>query len=327
MEGNLFTSNSDTMSMNKNSFWGAFLCIISVIFLIILMDLCIGSSSAWLYHRSRYGIFHRQQYVLNKANEDIIILGSSRASHHYIPDIFTDSLGLSCYNAGSEGMCIYYHYAMLAGMIERGHCPKMVIYEAFDNDVKECKGALFTLEAAIDRLAPHYGEFSCIDSVFCLNGWKELLKLHSLSYRYNSKLVQSIKCNFFPEYENNGYEAVYEVMPDSTIMRPEVSGPLLVDSLKVNYLNKLISLTKKNDIMFVMVVSPEYVKGESEAYMFIEELANSNGIDFYYFRNEPSLMQTKYFKDKAHMNDEGAKSWSKFIAHLLKNKKQSISSK
>ena len=105
------------MAVNKNKFGGAFLYIVAAILLIVAMDLCLGGVSAWLYHRSKYGIFHRQQYILNESKDDIIILGSSRVSHHYIPSILTDSLGMSCYNAGSEGMCIYYHYAMLAAMI------------------------------------------------------------------------------------------------------------------------------------------------------------------------------------------------------------------
>lgn len=52
---------------------------------------------------------------------------------------------------------------------------------------------VFLLDAAIDRFAPHYGEFAEIDSLFALNGWKEKVKLLSKAYRYNSKFVQTIK--------------------------------------------------------------------------------------------------------------------------------------
>ena len=211
------------------------MCIAVIIVLLVLMDFCIGGTSAWLYHRSKYGIFHRQQYVLNESNDDIIILGSSRASHHYVPSILTDSLGISCYNAGSEGMCIYYHYAMFASMIERGHTPKVVIFDMISSDTKEILGSSFTLEAAIDRLAPHYGEFACIDSILELNGWKEILKLQSKLYRYNSKLVQSIKCNFVPSPEDNGYETVKGQLNDSIQFYHAEYDNCAIDSLKLEF--------------------------------------------------------------------------------------------
>ena len=54
------------MIINKNKFVGAFFSILIVVMLIVLMDFALGGISAWLYHRSKYGIFHRQQYVLNE---------------------------------------------------------------------------------------------------------------------------------------------------------------------------------------------------------------------------------------------------------------------
>ena len=236
------------MIINKNKFVGAFFSILIVVMLIVLMDFALGGISAWLYHRSKYGIFHRQQYVLNETKDDIIILGSSRASHHYVPSIIIDSLGMTCYNAGSEGMCIFYHYAMLAGMINRGHCPKMVIYDVMDVDAKKYPGPTFTLEAALDRLAPHYGEFAWVDSLFALKDWKEEIKLLSISYRYNSKLVQSIKCNFIPSPEDNGYEKVTGKLKDNVKFVRNEYDDCDLDEMKLDYLQKMIDITNKNHI-------------------------------------------------------------------------------
>ena len=82
----------------------------------------------------------------------------------------------------------------------------MVIYEVMNLDAEVSSGATFSLDAALDRLAPHYGEFKAVDSLFALNGWKEKMKMLSKTYRYNSKLVQTIKCNYLPEKEDRGYE-------------------------------------------------------------------------------------------------------------------------
>ena len=287
--------------------------------LIVLMDFALGGISAWLYHRSKYGIFHRQQYVLNETKDDIIILGSSRASHHYVPSIIIDSLGMTCYNAGSEGMCIFYHYAMLAGMINRGHCPKMVIYDVMDVDAKKYPGPTFTLEAALDRLAPHYGEFAWVDSLFALKDWKEEIKLLSISYRYNSKLVQSIKCNFIPSPEDNGYEKVTGKLKDNVKFVRNEYDDCDLDEMKLDYLQKMIDITNKNHIKLILVLSPKYRIESSKAIDTIKKIANKNKLPMLDFQNESSLMRHEYFRDVRHLNDEGAHVWTSFISHYLKD--------
>lgn len=309
------------MKIDKNKLGGALLCIAAVIVLLVLMDWCIGGASAWLYHRSKYGLFHRQQYVLNESKDDIIILGSSRASHHYVPSIFTDSLEMSCYNAGSEGMCIYYHYAMLAAMIERGHCPKVVIYDVMNLDAFETPGPTFTLDAALERLAPHYGDYECVDSLFAIKGWKEKLKLLSLSYRYNSKLVQSIKCNFIPLSEDNGYEKIDGKLADTTEFRVHNYYQGVLDSNKLSYIQKLIDLAKRNQIELVFVLSPNFYSNPSNGYDALKETAERNGISFIDCYNEQTLMKKEYFRDIMHLNDNGAHIWSSYLAHILKTKK------
>lgn len=308
------------MKLNKNKLGGALLCISAVVVLLVLMDLCIGGASAWLYHRSKYGIFHRQQYVLNESKDDIIILGSSRASHHYVPSILSDSLGMTCYNAGSEGMCIYYHYTMLAAMIERGHCPRLVIYDVMDLDLMEYPGPTFTLEAALDRLAPHYGEFACIYSLFELKGWKEQLKLQSKAYRYNSKLVQSIKCNFMPQPEDHGYEKVVGALPENVTFESKPYNDCTLDSLKLGYMKQMVNLAKQNDINMIFVFSPYYMDNPSKALDTAKDIASHYQLDIVDCYNDSNLMKRELFRDVMHLNDDGAHVWSAYLAHILKEK-------
>lgn len=308
------------MKLNNNKLGGALLCIAVAILLIVITDICIGGTSAWLYHRSKYGIFHRQQYVLNESKDDIIILGSSRASHHYVSSILSDSLGMSCYNAGSEGMCIYYNYAMFAAMIERGHCPKVVIYDVMDLDAMKYPGPTFTLDAALGRLAPHYGEYKCIDSLFDLKDWKEKLKLQSLTYRYNSKLVQSIKCNFIPSPEDKGYEVVVGRLPDNMDFKKAEYNDCELDSQKLHYMQKMVDLAKSHQINIYFVFSPSFKDDPSKAYDAAKEIAHRNQIEIIDCYNEPALMKRELFRDLMHLNDDGAHVWTAYFAHILKDK-------
>ena len=67
------------------------------------------------------------QALFNK-KADVLVLGSSRANHHYVSSMFKDSLGLSCYNAGRDGHDILYAYMIFQSFLER-NMPKMVVID------------------------------------------------------------------------------------------------------------------------------------------------------------------------------------------------------
>ena len=295
-------------------------------FFLVAVDWAVGSWSEKMYHQSKYGIFRRQIYCLTESQDDLMILGSSRAAHHYVPQIFEDSLGMSCYNAGSDGMCIYYHYGILASRIQRGCPPKMVILEVIGTDVEVSQGATFSLDAALDRYAPHYGEFAEIDSLFAFNGWKEKMKMMSKTYKYNSKLVQTIKCNYIPWPEDRGYEALFGVMQVAQgekvadVLSPTSDNPN-IEERKLVYLQKFIDDCKNNDIKLVMCYSPYYGQAIPKSIQMIEEMARKNDVSFLNYGNDVRFQKPEYFQDASHLNDKGAKEFSIEIMNVLKLKK------
>ena len=291
--------------------------------LLVAADWAVGTWSEKMYYKSKYGIFHRQIYCLQESQDDIMILGSSRAAHHYVPQIFEDSLGMSCYNAGSDGMCIYYHYAILASRIQIGCSPKMVILEVLSSDAEVSNGATFSLDAALDRLAPHYGEFSEIDSLFELNGWKEKLKLMSKTCRYNSKLVQTIKCNYIPWPEDRGYEALSGQMVITNGKAADVLSASVyaeIEDRKIEYIHKFIEICMDNNIKLVMCYSPYYKAEISKGISLIESIAKEQGIPFYDYGVDERFQKPEYFQDASHLNDDGAKAYTKEVVGRLRLK-------
>ena len=75
-------------------------------------------------------------YACKEMKEDIIIMGSSRAIHHYVPRIIADSLGMSCFNAGQDGNGIILQYGRWK-MISERYTPKLIIY-----DVNTCRQSI-----------------------------------------------------------------------------------------------------------------------------------------------------------------------------------------
>ena len=305
--------------MKKTKEWQKVLLgFVSMLLLIFIADRVVGFVFERAYRNSKYGIFHRQEYCLHNSKDKIIILGSSRAAHHYVPQIFTDTLGLSCYNCGSDGMCIYYHYGILSSYIERGDIPKIVLLEVMNTDAVSSNTSTFGLEAAIDRLAPNYGEYKEIDSLLLLGGWKEKIKMLSMCYRYNSKAVQLIKCNFIRWPEDYGYEAIFGQLPDTSMIRDGGYKSGKIENEKIYYFNKFIKVCLDNDIKLFFVESPYYEISSSLGIDTLKSISDNYHIKWLDFKNCRELMKPQYFRDFGHLNDVGAHLYSAILAHELK---------
>lgn len=292
-------------------------CVVGCFFLI---DFLVGTASEKMYNDSKYGIFHRQIYCMEESEDDVLVLGSSRAAHHYVPQVFADSLGMNCYNCGSDGMCIYYHYAILSSYLRRGAVPKVVLYDVMALDARESNSATFCLGAALDRLAPHYGQVPEIDSLFALNGWKEKVKLLSKTYRYNSKAVQTIKCNFIPWPEDRGYEALNGTLNVDLLGPKPTSVPTgVIEPDKLVYVQKLIDACKASGIRLYFLYSPYYRATNDYGIELVKEMAGENGVPFWDFHQNELFADEALFHDIDHLNDVGARAYSQMIAGLIKN--------
>ena len=297
-------------------FWSA---VAIAITLFVCGDLVLSGCMSYFYHQSKYGIFHRQIYSLTESKKDMLVLGSSRAAYHYIPSVFKDSLGMTCFNSGSGGMCIYYHYAILSSYLISGRIPQLVIYDINDFDLTPSSEATFTLEAALDRLAPHYSEYPYIDSLFTLNGWQEKVKMLSLTYRYNSKLVQLLICNFLPSAEDNGYEAVYGQLPYGTELKDISDSPEVdIETGKREFFIKMLKDLRAYNIPTLLVYSPIYQKGHADRIGEIKDIAQLYGVKILDYSNCEQLMKPEFFKDVMHLNDKGAHLFSKLLIAKLK---------
>ena len=122
----------------------------TLLFFTVVAVVDFAAGKVFYYLQSRAGgRTGAEWYACKESHEDIIIMGSSRASHHYVPQIFEDSLGLSCFNAGQDGNGIILQYGRWK-MIRERYTPKMVIYDVtynFDLGVNDNM-------TYIDRLKP-----------------------------------------------------------------------------------------------------------------------------------------------------------------------------
>lgn len=255
-----------------------------------------------------------EYYACKESNEDVIIMGSSRASHHYVPQIITDSLGLSCFNAGQDGNGIILQYGRWKMMSER-YTPKMVIYDinpGFDLVENDNMAYVDRLKPfASDRIVRDY-----IGEIFPM----ERLKLVSQMYRYNYKFIEMVS-DFGKGIDNGGYLPLYGQIRQEVVdgYESKVSS-IEYDEAKLKYLECLARECKEKGVKLVLAVSPYYGGGSYDLNTFasVKEMANKNGADFLYYNTDEYDFNPDYFKDSYHLNDNGAVKFSSDLAGKLK---------
>ena len=276
-----------------------------------ILDVVFGYYCRSMQPKAMYGNNHDIYHIANNANEDIIMMGSSRCHHHFVPSIISDTMKMSCYNAGCDGNGIIYQYGLLQLML-RSHKPKIIIYDFFpEYDISKNDNLKY-----LDNLKPYVHE-SCINDIFKDFGFYERIKTYSSFYVFNSKFVQLIKDVKAPfVLTSNGYLANNKVMNYEPLYNV---ADYDIDSLKLQYWNKFIKTCRDNEIDLVITFSPFYKTIEWKDTKFINNLCNTNRISFlnYYgmgYMND----EEKCYQDPAHLNDLGARKFSSQFASDLK---------
>lgn len=281
---------------------------------IILIDFLFGWICSYLNSHAKGGDTKSHYYISNKSTEDIVILGSSRAIHHYIPSILSDSLNLSVYNGGVDGNGIIFLYGRLKIITDR-HTPKIVIYDAnTDFDIKDNDNSKY-----LNWLKRFYDKHG-IDSLFSSISHSEKYKMQSNLYRYNTSFIQMASDNVSPKQvvEGGGYKPIYGEMDyDAPYLEP--SSTTKWDPIKHHYFIKLIELCQKKNITLIITTSPMYKATTSDCFSPIKDLCIKYNIPFidFYANNEISITK-RYFKDSSHMNHDGATIFSSAVASKIK---------
>lgn len=253
--------------------------------------------------------------VFNRVKADILILGSSRANHHYNPQIVTDSLKMSCYNCGYDGFGILSMYGRYEMILQR-HKPKVVIYDVLA--ANEIYGDESDHLKFMAELKPYIGHPQ-IMSVFSDVSPMEKYKLYSRMYQYNSVIFDLVK-DFFshPIKIENGYSPLSGVMNYEPHAFTEDFATATPDSVKLRYVIKLIESTKQNNIQLVFALSPFYNATNSNDYRVIKDLCRQYDVPLIDCYTDSTFMKKEYFQDSYHLNGKGADKFTSSFVHRLK---------
>ncbi len=289
--------------------------------LVVAADFIIGSVLKHFYQRQASGWDYRTKYSVEDSKADILIFGASRAQQQYNPLYLQDSLNMSCYNVGRDGMPFFYHYALLQAVLKR-YIPKMIILD--------CEyGTLKYNEGNYDRLStllPFYNDHPEMQPIIELKGPFEKYKLLSKIYPYNSLLfkigVGNLHSNKKRHEDINGYVELTHSL-DEPMRSVDYTVKYPLDSVKVNMLYSFIAQCKERNIKLFFVCPPYYINGIGTDYSIDEtkKIAAAKNIPFLDYAKDPQFTSnSKLFDDTVHVNSEGSKIFSAMLARDLKQK-------
>lgn len=263
----------------------------------------------------------RLTHGIERVEDDIIILGSSRAYHHYIPSMIEDSLGMSCYNLGFDGQNIYFHYALFNSMLAR-YTPKLVVLDLIPSDFAHTPGR--DMETIAD-LYPYYQRNGGVDEIVRLPDFNWLTLQLSL-LKYNSRVYGIMERLLIGNEKQTDHLKGYaplagNILPENlrkSVSRNKAEGKAPeYDKTKIEYLSKLISLCESRGIILLAFVSPYW---QSDSHDFaIDTLFINHSVPLFDYSDDKHFVLNNYlFKDNTHLNNEGAKLYTDLVIKDMK---------
>lgn len=256
------------------------------------------------------GATARTRYIYSEMNEQCLVLGSSRALHHYDPAVMAPVMGCSVYNCGEDRMGIIFNYGRLLLVKER-YMPDVVVYDVEpdydllygDNTVYLAQLRPYTWHEGISRL------FADVDP-------SEKIKTLLLPYRLNNRVLQVAKdCTSGAETLYDGYSPYTGRM---TALHKENLPQDHYDDTKWRYIEKIVKLCGRRTRL-VFTASPQLSYGNDSVYAPLKEMCRRQGVPFLnHFCDTTFTNHHELFHNANHLERRGAEIYSKVIAREIK---------
>ena len=272
----------------------------------------------YLHSQNYYGqTGGKVNYVLNGIpNVNTLVMGSSKAYHNVNTGKIKNS-----FNIGHDGSRIGMNMAILELMEIKGKLPKNILLHTDPGLYFKSDSQDFYNGSDINIIATYYNESQLIKKIITDNDGKWLAYKLFKSFAFNGKVFSLVK-NYIQTkiYSKGNYDGfgplIYNKIEQEKFIKSIQSQPITVgsnkcysDTLSTSLLTRFIMKCKKNDINLICFNAPEYLGNiycnESLMNLFIE-----HNIEFYDYSDisldHAIFKDTKYWKDNAHLNREGA---------------------
>lgn len=265
----------------------------TLLVLLILLDW--GYTAIYLQSSTRGKV--ENVFNSKSKNYDVVILGSSRANNHFVPELF-EKKGLKTFNYGMSGAHLFEASLMLKLMAERNYKIKTVILEA---DLGLCNEK--ESEAIAAKFLPFIHHSEIIKNHFSnQENFKELYYIPFYRYIDFDALI--------------GFREIYNtaISKPTTILDNLGYHPLgykpgnmkndirALKPIRNKYYEEIKQICKQNNYNLIAVMTPMCANVKGLDYF---EKANQIYPEIYNLEN--AVQGDQYFSSCGHMNDAGAR--------------------
>lgn len=283
---------------------------------VAVVDVAVGKVMDWMLPQiSNQGDSGKTYYSLNDVNTPVVIVGSSRAAHHYVTEMIEDSLLMPAYNVARDGCFFSYNCCVINSILDR-YAPELIIWENGTEYLYE------GISDPLESLYPYYSQNKWVSRTIQEElPLTEYLRLNSNIYQYNS-IVHRILMRYrgrhsFLDGTIKGYLplAPKQLKKQLALEKEELESSALSET-KIERFRSTLERAQKIGVRIVVVDSPKYKLRtyENLSASKMQELCERYGALYIdnsqlpYFLDHPEL-----FNDATHMNDDGAKVYTELF--------------
>lgn len=282
--------------------------------LVFISDQIIGRALRHFYFKSESGDIYQLRYSLDSTKAEIIILGSSRANHHYVPEVIEQEVDMTCFNTGVDANFLLNSCAIYKSIVNR-YNPRVVLLDLSLNELLSGTGGYDELSS----LLPYVRSKEEIRDIVLMKSKFEKQKLISEIYPFNSALLAIAEGNVLKNNitKPNGYLPLYGNIKDTTL-RFDQRKESVLDWNKIEVLSHIASDCRQREIRLILIQSPRYINAnQGMITSVLDSLALEYRFEFWDYSNTSMLLKSEYFNDQEHLNDFGARQFSELIARRL----------
>ena len=294
-----------------------FVYLLVVFLLVCVLDIVNRFLCDFMYDRIPVNseLYREYNYVTNKKQADILILGASRGVYSYNVDMISDSLHMHCISASNEGMSIFHQYLNLLRACQNGSVSFVIL------DLSPAQLSTDWVRNKISVLYPFYWKDKNVREIVReTKGWYSDIILCSSFIQYNSTFIDYIhKGYFMPALDNDGYIPIEYTGKSFVFHKTDNDKTKIeVDTLGIKYLDKIVEYCKNKDIALVICNSPRLNNVECFD-TFLTDYTNRRHVPFWnYSKYAPVVMDNRLFVDPLHINCKGTDIFTEEIVRKIK---------
>ncbi len=281
----------------------------------LLTILILSIALDWIYttvylHSSNRG---KVENVFNSKarNYDVVILGSSRANNHFVPELF-EKKGLKTFNYGMSGAHLFEASLMLKLMAERHYKIKTVILEADlglcnekESDMIAAKFLPFIHHSEV--IKNHFSKLENINELYYIPFYRYVAFGALIGFREMYNTATDEPTNIL---DNQGYHPLGH-KPGN--MKNDIRA---LKPIRNKYYEEIKQICQQNHYNLTTVMTPmcsnvtgmDYFEKANKIYPEIHNLENV-------------LQGDQYFSSCGHMNDAGARMFTEIVIENFFRKK------